>query len=61
MRIRHCLRSCRTSSLSWGCGPAQNPNRPVPTATLLATAHLESVADLPYYLRLYRARLPAAQ
>jgi hypothetical protein len=33
----------------------------IPAPTVLATAHLESVADLPYYFRLYRARLPAAQ
>jgi mannose-6-phosphate isomerase-like protein (cupin superfamily) len=32
-----------------------------PAPTLLATAHLEGVANLPYFFRLYRARLPAAQ
>jgi hypothetical protein len=33
----------------------------IPAPTLLATAHLEGVANLPYFFRLYRARLPAAQ
>jgi quercetin dioxygenase-like cupin family protein len=32
-----------------------------PVATPLATAHLEIVGSLPFYFRLYRARLPPAQ
>ena len=32
-----------------------------PAQALLATGHLDSVVDLPLFLRLYRARLPAAQ
>jgi quercetin dioxygenase-like cupin family protein len=32
-----------------------------PAQTVLASAHLDSVIDLPLFLRLYRAHLPAAQ
>src|SRR6266568_1926528 len=32
-----------------------------PALTVLASGHLDSVVELPLFLRLYRARLPAAQ
>src|SRR5439155_20820143 len=32
-----------------------------PGTTVLASGHLDSVVELPLFLRLYRARLPAAQ
>ena len=32
-----------------------------PAQAVLATAHLDSVVELPLFFRLYRARLPAAQ
>src|SRR5437588_10327935 len=32
-----------------------------PGQALLATAHLDSVVELPLFFRLYRARVPAAQ
>lgn len=32
-----------------------------PVSTLLAAGHLESIADLPFYFRLYGAHVPAAQ
>src|SRR6266481_1998507 len=47
------------------CSPASKAvaqDRPAATArTLLASGHLASVVDLPLFLRLYRARLPAGQ
>ena len=60
MRIRHCLAVVGVFALL-GVPAGAEPPSARPAATLLATAHLESVADLPYYFRLYRARLPAAQ
>lgn len=39
-------------------GKAQSES---PPSTPLVTGHLEIVSDLPFYFRLYRARVPAAQ
>src|SRR5229473_3115487 len=47
-------------ALLWIPALAQ-PQSESPATTVLASGHLDSVVELPLFLRLYRARLPAAQ
>lgn len=56
----HLVRPQSAGAQSAGAQSAEAQSE-IPAPTLLATAHLEGVANLPYFFRLYRARLPAAQ
>ncbi len=59
MRDRFCL--ALATLLVLAALPAMGQTEPPGTlATTLATAHLASLVDMPMFLRLYRARLPAA-
>ncbi len=60
MRIRPCLTGVLVFALL-GMPAVAQPQSESPAQTVLATGHLASVVGLPFYFRLYRARLPAAQ